>query len=32
LPSGMADAQMLPAPIELMKLQLHRQLPYDGEG
>lgn len=23
---------MLPAPIELMKLQLHRQFPYDGEG
>jgi hypothetical protein len=25
LPSRMAHAQMLPAPVELMKLQLHRQ-------
>jgi len=32
LPSGMADPQMLPAPIELVELQLHPQLPYDGEG
>lgn|GEM_PF-857481 len=32
LPSRMAGPQMLPAPIELVKLQLHRQLPYHGEG
>ncbi len=29
LPSRRADPQMLPAPIELMKLQLHRQLLCD---
>jgi hypothetical protein len=32
LPSGMADAQMLPAPVKLVKLQLHRQLLCDSEG
>jgi hypothetical protein len=29
LPSGMADPQMLPAPIELVKLQLHRHFLCD---
>jgi hypothetical protein len=31
LPSGMADPQMLPTPIQLVKLQLHRQLLCDGQ-
>jgi len=32
LPLGPASPQMLPAPIELMKLQLHRQFLCDSES
>ncbi len=33
LPSGMANPQMLPAPVQLVKLQSHSPAPpYDGKG
>ena len=32
LPSGMANPQMLPAPVQLVKLQSHRQLPCNCQG